>query len=129
MMTKVKRPEPLKLNGRTVPRLFAVTTGGDETNKIRLGVLPLSRYLNGHTYFVSRSDANAGLLVLLAAERPPFEPPCVCAGTARAYAPEGPHAALRSHDVPVRRRLQIRIWQAAAAAPGRPMACRRAVLL
>ena len=50
MMTKVKRPEPLKVDGKTVNRLFEVTNGGD--GRMKLGVLPLSRYLNGHTFFV-----------------------------------------------------------------------------
>ena len=51
MMTKLRRPEPLKGDdGRTVPRLFTVTNGGDGTMK--LGVLPLAQYLNGHTFFV-----------------------------------------------------------------------------
>jgi len=50
MMTKLRRPEPFKKDGRTVQRLFTVTNGGDGT--IALGVLPLSRFLNGHTFFV-----------------------------------------------------------------------------
>ena len=44
------RPEGLKVDGRTVPRIFSCTNGGDGT--IKLGVLPLSQYLNGHTFFV-----------------------------------------------------------------------------
>ena len=50
MMTKLKRPEPLRKDGAIVPRLFTATNGGDGT--IKLGVLPLNRYLNGHTFFV-----------------------------------------------------------------------------
>jgi len=50
MMTKLSRPEPYKKDGRSIPRLFSSTNGGD--GRIILGVLPLSRYLNGHTFFV-----------------------------------------------------------------------------
>ena len=50
MMTKLTRPEQLRVDGKVVPRHFRVTNGGE--GKITLGVLPLSRYLNGHTYFV-----------------------------------------------------------------------------
>ena len=50
MMTKLRRPEPLRTDGKIVPRLFTTTNGGDGT--IKLGVLPLNRYLNGHTFFV-----------------------------------------------------------------------------
>jgi len=53
MMTKLHRPEPYKKDGKTVPRLFSCSNGGD--GKITLGVLPLSRYLNGHTYFVQHA--------------------------------------------------------------------------
>jgi len=53
MMTKLRRPEPLRVEGRTVPRLFECTNGADGT--IKLGVLPLSRFLNGHTFFVQHA--------------------------------------------------------------------------
>ena len=54
MMTKLRRPEPLRVDGKIVPRLFTATNGGDGT--IKLGVLPLNRYLNGHTFFVQHED-------------------------------------------------------------------------
>ena len=51
MMTKIRRPEPLRsADGKIIPRLFSATNGGD--GHIKLGVLPLNRYLNGHTFFV-----------------------------------------------------------------------------
>jgi hypothetical protein len=54
MMTKLRPLEPLKSkDGKTVPRLFSCSNGGD--GKIKIGVLPLSRYLNGHTFFVQHA--------------------------------------------------------------------------
>ena len=54
MMTKMRRPEHLRVPGFSVSRLFKSTNGGD--GSITLGLLPLSRYLNGHTFFVQRVD-------------------------------------------------------------------------
>jgi hypothetical protein len=51
MMTKLHRPEALhSADGQAIPRLFRATNGGD--GHIKLAVLPLERYLNGHTFFV-----------------------------------------------------------------------------
>jgi hypothetical protein len=76
MMTKLRRPEPLRVEGRTVQRLFECTNGADGTIKLGVlsesspsltnsspalvpddvaGVLPLSRFLNGHTFFVQHA--------------------------------------------------------------------------
>ena len=57
MMTKVRRPEQLHIDGKRIDRLFTVTNGGDGT--IRLGVLPLAQFLNGHTFFVQHSHTLA----------------------------------------------------------------------
>jgi len=49
-IVQVRRPEPLTLDGRKIDRVFTVTAG--EGSSFNLAVLPLSRFLNGHTFFV-----------------------------------------------------------------------------
>ena len=48
MLTKVRPPTPLSIEGSRVERLFSDTAGADEAD-FRLAVLPLSRFLNGRT--------------------------------------------------------------------------------
>jgi len=58
MLTKVRRPEPYKVDGKVVPRVLLSTNGGD--GFIKLALLPLARYLNGHTYFVQHAHTLPG---------------------------------------------------------------------
>jgi len=59
MLTKVRPPTPLSIDGSRVERLFSVTAGADGAD-FRLAVLPLSRFLNGHTYFVQHAHTLPG---------------------------------------------------------------------
>jgi hypothetical protein len=52
MLTKVRQPQQYKENGKWLNRIFTATNG-DGT--IKLGVLPLARFLNGHTFFVQHA--------------------------------------------------------------------------
>ena len=38
--------------GKDIPRVYLAARGGDGTQPLRLGVLPLDQFLNGHTFFV-----------------------------------------------------------------------------
>ncbi len=53
MLTKQKRSTPHYHEGKPAPRILVSTDGGD--GHIKLGLLPLSRYLNGHTRFVQHA--------------------------------------------------------------------------
>ncbi len=54
MLTKSKTPAPFKAaDGAPVPRVFSVTDGAG--GHFELGVLPLSRFMNGHTFFVQHA--------------------------------------------------------------------------
>uniref|UniRef100_A0A7S0LDU7 Uncharacterized protein n=1 Tax=Coccolithus braarudii TaxID=221442 RepID=A0A7S0LDU7_9EUKA len=54
MLTKIKGPRAIRdSSGKEIPRIKASTDGADGT--IKLALLPLSRYLNGHTYFVQHA--------------------------------------------------------------------------
>jgi hypothetical protein len=52
MMTKLRPLQQMRdaATNKPIPRVFKATNGGD--GHIKLAVLPLNRYLNGHTYFV-----------------------------------------------------------------------------
>ena len=53
MLTKAKPLVQYKKDGAWLKRIFATTISG--IGELKLGVLPLAQYLNGHTYFVQHA--------------------------------------------------------------------------
>jgi hypothetical protein len=53
MLTKARPLQQYKEGGQWLKRIFATTISG--IGELRLGVLPLAQYLNGHTYFVQHA--------------------------------------------------------------------------
>lgn len=58
VLVQVRKPEPLMLDGKLVDRVFSVTAG--DGAPFSLAVLPLSRFLNGHTFFVQHAHTLPG---------------------------------------------------------------------
>ena len=53
MLTKARPLTQYKRDGQWLKRIFATTISG--IGELKLGVLPLAQYLNGHTYFVQHA--------------------------------------------------------------------------
>ncbi len=57
MLTKARPLKPLEVDGKRVPRVFKAANGDGH---IKVAVLPLAQFLNGHTYFVQHAHTLPG---------------------------------------------------------------------